>query len=66
MAKKGRNKKFSGKQDSGPERGFTVVDENDKRVYLSSHPEGISEKDAQELSDGLAIESRVVPIDQLG
>lgn len=47
------------------ERGFTVVDERGRKVYLSSHPEGISEADAQALSDGLVIESRVVPIDPI-
>lgn len=67
MAKKGRNKKFAGKETKEKdERGFVVVNDQGRRVYLSSHPEGISKADAERLSDGLAIETTVVPIDQLG
>lgn len=66
MAKKGRNKKFGSKETKKEERGFVVVNDQGRRVYLSSHPEGVSEAEAKRLSDGLAIETSVVPIDQLG
>jgi hypothetical protein len=66
MGKKGRNKKFGSAKETKIERGFTVVDENGRRIYLSSHPEGVERVEAERLSNGLAGNTRVVPIDQVG
>lgn len=67
MKKKQRNRKFGGSKDPVEERGFTVVfaDKPWKRVYLSSHPDGIAEKEAQRLSDGLGVETKVVPVGEV-
>lgn len=48
------------------ERGYTVVNPDGKRIYLSAHPQGLPREDAEKLSAGLATDSKVVPIDQLG
>jgi hypothetical protein len=66
MAKKGRNKKFGSKKETEIERGYTVVDSGGRRIYLAAHPDGLPLQDAEMLSDGLAADSRVVPIDQVG
>lgn len=67
MAKKGRNKKFGmGKKEPEIERGFVVVDSDSKRIYLPSHSEGLPLEEAEKLSAGLAAETKVVPIDQVG
>lgn len=65
MAKKGRNRKISMKEVE-LERGFTVVDDDGRRIYLSSHPDGLPKADAEALSAGVLRESQVVPIDQVG
>lgn len=65
MAKKGRNRKAGGKKAPEIERGFTVVDSNGKRVYLSSHPEGLPREEAEDLANGLAIEAKVVSVSEV-
>lgn len=65
MGKKSRNRKF-GKKEAEIERGFTVVGNDGKRIYLAGHPKGLPLADAENLSNGLAAESQVVPIDQVG
>lgn len=64
MAKKGRNRKH-GKKEAEIERGFTVVGNDGKRIYLPAHPKGLPLADAEMLSKGTLVESHVVPIDQL-
>jgi hypothetical protein len=46
-------------------RGYIVVSSaTGRRIYLPSHPEGISEAEAKRLSDGLGVETKVVPFSQ--
>lgn len=61
MAK--RRKAAQGKKAPEEKRGFTVVTSAGKNVYLPV-PGGVSEVEAHRLSDGLGIETKVVPIDQ--
>lgn len=65
MGKKKKTASF-GKKVAEVERGFTVVDSKGKKVYLSSHPDGIPFEDAEKLAAGLAVDCRVVPVTEVG
>jgi hypothetical protein len=50
----------AGKEEA---RGFRVVSvETGKPIYLPAHPEGISEKEAKRLAEGLGDKAKVVTV----
>lgn len=54
-----------GKETTIAVRGYIVVSAaTGKRIYLPAHPEGVSEQEANRLSDGLGVETKVVTFDQ--
>lgn len=65
----GKKKKtsFGSMKTSEVERGYTIMRlDTGKRAYVISHPDGLPKDEAERLSEGLAIETKVVPIDQVG
>ena len=59
----GKKKKKFGKSDTQKfERGYMVIKPNGTPAYPLDHPEGVSEKEAKHLSNGLIIDTKVVKV----